>query len=88
MPLYDFRCPECENEFEYLANNTVIKYAKCPECGMKAKKIFPKKAPRHDLKYDPKSDVCDWDGNTSQYYRLYNEAKDRGENVRLPEAGE
>jgi hypothetical protein len=37
------------------------------------------------LKYNPKKDICDWDGNTSQYYRLYNEAKDRGENVRLPE---
>jgi hypothetical protein len=41
-----------------------------------------------ELKYDPKKDICDWDGNTSQYYRAYNEAKDRGENVRLPERGE
>jgi hypothetical protein len=40
------------------------------------------------LTYNPKKDMCDWDGNQSQYYRSYNEAKERGEDVRLPEEGE
>jgi putative FmdB family regulatory protein len=88
MPLYDFECPHCKNEFEYLAKNSIIKYAKCPECGMKAKKIFCATGQNFNLKYNPKSDICDWDGNSSQYYRAYNEAKGRGENVRLPEDGE
>ncbi len=88
MPIYDFECPHCNNEFDYLAKNTVIKYAKCPKCGMKAKKVFPKKAANFNLTYNPKSDICDWDGNTTQFYRSYDEAKARGENVRLPEEGE
>jgi len=88
MPLYDFKCQSCDNEFEYLAKNTVIKYAKCPKCGMKGKKIFCAEGQKFNLKYNPKSDICDWDGNTSQYYRAYNEAKERGENVRLPEDNE
>jgi len=86
MPIYDFSCP-CGNEFDSLEKHNVKK-VKCPKCGQDAKRVFPKKGTRFDLKYDPKSDICDWSGNTSQYYRLYNEAKSRGENVRLPEKGE
>jgi putative FmdB family regulatory protein len=86
MPIYDFEC-SCGYEFDAIAK-TDQKYCKCPECGKKAKVVFPKGAPRFDLKYNPKTDIADWDGNTSQYYRLYNEAKDRGENVRLPEESE
>lgn len=85
MPLYDMKCESCNNEFEYLASNTNIKYSKCPKCGMKAKKIFAADGQNFNLKYNPKTDICDFNGNTSQYYRLYNEAKDRGEKVSLPE---
>lgn len=88
MPIYDMKCLKCDHEFEYLASNSFIKYTKCPECGKKAKKIFSASGQNFNLKYNPKTDMCDFDGNTSQYYRLYNEAKERGENVRLPEAGE
>lgn len=83
MPLYDFKCCKCGKEFESIENQEVTEIL-C-ECNYIANRIFPKTAPRHDLKYNPKTDVCDWDGNTSQYYRLYNEAKDRGEKVSLPE---
>ena len=83
MPIYDFECPDCNNEFEYLAKNTVIKYAKCPSCGMKAKKIFSAKRQRFNLTFDPKKDMVDWDGNRSRYYDEYNAAKARGENVRI-----
>ncbi len=87
MPIYDFECGACENKFDqivsYDTNETV-----CSKCGASARKVFPKGAPKFNLKYNPKSDICDWDGNTTQYYRAYNEAKSRGENVRLPEEGE
>ena len=88
MPIYDFKCQTCNAEFEQLVANSIIRFAKCPECGMKAKKIFSAEGQNFNLKYNPKSDICDWDGNTTQYYRKYNEAKARGENVRLPEEGE
>ncbi len=88
MPIYDFECENCEIVFDQIVTSTKVKGVACPKCGDKAGKIFPTKAPRFSLTYDPKSDMVDWDGNKSQYYRLYDEAKSRGENVRLPEEGE
>lgn len=86
MPIYDFLC-DCGYRFDSIEKQS-IKTVTCPECDGKAKRIFPTKGPKINLQYNPKTDICDWDGNTSQYYRLYNEAKERGENVRLPEDGE
>ena len=86
MPIYDFECKKCRNKFDAIAG--LESKSKVCKCGYLAKRVFPKSAPSINLKYNPKSDICDWDGNTSQYYRAYNEAKERGENVRLPEAGE
>lgn len=87
MPIYDFECGACKEAFDRIVKTDTDNMI-CPKCGATARRVFPKKAPRTDLKYNPKTDVCDWDGNTTQYYRKYNEAKDRGENVRLPEKGE
>ena len=87
MPIYDYKCGACDHVFEQIVpfetDDTV-----CEKCGATARKIFSAKGQKFNLKYNPKSDICDWDGNTSQYYRAYNEAKERGENVRLPEDGE
>jgi putative FmdB family regulatory protein len=84
MPIFDFLCNECGNQFDSIEKQNVI-MLDCPKCKGKAERIFPTKPARFDLKYNPKKDKCDWDGNSSQYYRLYNEAKDRGEKVSLPE---
>lgn len=86
VPIFNFEC-KCGNVFESIEKQAVT-MIDCPICRKKAKRIFPIKPPSFNLKYNPKTDVCDWDGNKSQYYRQYNEAKQRGENVRLPEAGE
>ena len=84
MPLYDYDCKKCGNEFESIEKFN-SKGAICPDCGYIAKRVFPRTAPRFELTYDPKKDKVDWDGNSSQYYRLYNEARDRGEKVSLPD---
>jgi predicted nucleic acid-binding Zn-ribbon protein len=84
--MYDFECHQCGKIFESLVDSGV-EIIKC-ECGYDAFKIFPQKSPSFKLVYDPKKDICDFDGNTTQYYRKYEEAKARGENVRLPEQGE
>lgn len=82
MPIYDFKC-ECGYEFDSIVKlGTVGK--KCPKCGKKAKKIFPQKAPRFDLKYNPKSDMVDWDGNTTRFYDEYKKMKAEGKNPRIP----
>lgn len=82
MPIYDFECGECGYEFDSIEKSSV-KIIDCPECGKKAKKVFPKKAPKFDLLYDPQKDTVDWDGNRSRYYDDYKAAKARGENVRI-----
>jgi len=34
MPIYEFKCKECGNEFEYLCfSSNDEKEAKCPKCG-------------------------------------------------------
>jgi putative FmdB family regulatory protein len=83
VPIYDFKCEHC-GIFDSI-EKTDTDIAKCPKCGKTSKRIFPTKSPRFNLTYNPKTDICDWQGNTTQYYRLYNEAKERGENVELPE---
>lgn len=86
LRLLDFHCKECDRYFERLIDDDEKTY--CDFCRIELDQCFPRKSPSFRLKYNPKVDVCDWKGNTSQYYRLYNEAKQRGENVRLPEEGE
>ena len=85
--MYDWQCDHCNHVFESLQSMDVI-IITCPKCGEDSFKIFPTKAPSFDLTYDPKKDMVDWDGNRSRYYDEYNDAKKRGENVRLPEKGE
>ena len=52
----------------------------CPECG----KPMLKKVDfgSFELKYNNKTDMCDWTGETSQYWKAFNEAKGRGEDVK------
>lgn len=86
MIVFDWQCSHCNNIFEVLQKGG-IEISTCPRCRGDSYKVFLK-APSLNLTYDPKTDMCDWDGNSSQYYRSYNEAKARGEDVRLPEEGE
>lgn len=87
MIAHDWECEKCGEIFEDWTK-TSIEINSCPKCKHDVCYKTFQKAPTFELKYNPKTDICDWDGNTTQYYRRYNEAKDRGENVRLPEAGE
>lgn len=81
IPIFDIVCNGCH----ILKEDVMIRAGKdvtteCPECGelMEKKPAFGS----FELKYDNKKDICDWDGNTSQYYRAFKEAKDRGEDVK------
>ena len=87
LRLYDWKCEHCGNEFESMQKMDMV-IISCPVCKHDSFKTFPKKSPNFNLTYNPKKDMVDWDGNTSRYYDEYNAAKARGENVRLPEAGE
>jgi predicted nucleic acid-binding Zn-ribbon protein len=87
MIMYDWECEHCGLAFER-AEDPKVSIVTCSKCGGDSFKVFPTKAPSVELKYNPKTDIVDWDGNKTQYYRKYEEAKSRGENVRLPEEGE
>jgi putative FmdB family regulatory protein len=82
MPIFDFEC-QCGNMFERIlkadSNST-----KCDLCGEQAIRIFPQKSPTFKLKYNPKTDMVDWEGNSSQYWKDYKKMKDDGKNPRIP----
>lgn len=48
MPLYEFECPKCHEEFEELIRNTeAVKAVACPKCGHhKVKKKLSTFAPK------------------------------------------
>lgn len=83
MPLYDWLCKSCGNEFEYLiiGSDDVAVCAKCG--GIELKRLSPQSAVNFKLLYDPKIDRVDWDGNTSRYYDEYKKQKKEGKDVRI-----
>jgi len=81
VAIYDYECEKCGREFEVIAKFGEI--IKC-ECGEKAKKVFPKKAPKFKLVYNPRKDMVDWDGNRTKRYDAYKQAKSEGKKVDLP----
>ncbi len=40
MPTYQYRCPNCENEFEEFQSIIDAPLDKCPKCGQKPKRII------------------------------------------------
>jgi putative FmdB family regulatory protein len=81
--MYDWECTECHLIFEWLAKSNA-KSVKCPLCfDAKAKKVFITPL-QFKLKYNPKTDLVDWDGNTSQYWNEYKKMKAEGQNPRIP----
>ena len=77
-PIYDFFCEECGKEDEILCkmDENII----CPECG----KLMQRKCNCTNFKlvYDNKKDCCDWQGNSSNYWKDVKAARDRGEKVK------
>ncbi len=81
----DIICNECK----IIKKDVKLKYGEqptdnCPECG----KLMTKKVGfgSFELKYNNKTDMCDWAGETSQYWKAYKEAKGRGEDVKPADA--
>lgn len=84
MALYDYECPECGLMFEWVAK--FDEEVKCPVCwDITAKRIFPQSAPKFKLKYNPQTDMVDWDGNRSRYWDDYKKMKAEGKKPRIPE---
>jgi DNA-directed RNA polymerase subunit RPC12/RpoP len=82
VPIFDFKCDKCGKEFESIEKKDVTEVI-C-ECGCISKRIFPKTAPKFNLKYNPKTDMVDWNGNKTRYWDKYKEMKEKGQKPRIP----
>lgn len=82
MPIYDYLCTKCHVQFDKIAKEDEVVICLC---GGVAKKIFPKKSPSFTLKYNPRKDKVDWDGNTTQFYNEYKKQKAEGKDVIIPD---
>ena len=85
MPVYEYQCCECCDVVERIFFNEVDVLDENCVCGGCMKRIFPTKAPKFKLVYNNKTDICDWNGNTSRYWDEYKNQKAEGKNVRIPE---
>ena len=78
MPIYDFECKECNKMEEVLCG--VDDGFICPSCLKPMKKLC--NCTHFKLTYNNKTDVCDWEGNSSNYWNDVKAARERGEKVK------
>jgi putative FmdB family regulatory protein len=84
MPLYEYVCYECEEIVEKLLPVIECDWpTKCEKCKNTMSKI--PSTFRFELKYNNKTDCCDWSGNSSMYWDEYKKQKAEGKNVVVPE---
>ena len=83
MPLFDYECKDCGCEFDSIQKEkeTIIR---CVKCGGSSARVFPRKPPSFNLKYNPKTDMCDFDGNSTRYWEDYKKMKAEGKKPRIP----
>ena len=75
-PLYDFTCV-CGNEIEVLCK--MDEGVVCSKCLKPMKRVC--NCRHFKLVYDNKRHVCDWSGNSSNYWNDVKAARARGEDV-------
>lgn len=81
MPLYEYMCNICDDKVELLEFGEEIERKHiCSKCGGSMDRIV---SPcRFKLEYNNKTDLCDWQGNSSQYWNDYRKAKSEGKDVK------
>lgn len=84
MPINDVECNKCNKQKEILTMSINEEISEKCNCGGEFKKIFPTKPAQFNLTYNPRTDIVDWDGNTSRYYDEYKKMKAEGKKPRIP----
>lgn len=80
--LFDFECT-CGLIFEWMIDSKK-ETAKCPLCfDEDCRKVFITPL-SFKLKYNPQTDTCDFDGNTTRYWDSYKKMKAEGKKPRIP----
>jgi len=79
MPIYDFVCPVCgDEEYDILCKFDDEIY--CCDCGGTMERKC--NCTHFKLNYNNKTDLCDWEGNSSCYWNDVKAARARGEKVK------
>ena len=69
MIMADLCCNKCDYiEQDVMVDTSKDDYGICAVCG-EGRIVRKVGATSFELKYDNKKDMCDWDGNTSQYWK-------------------
>ena len=86
MPIYEYFCFHCGEDFfeKIVPLKDCDKTLFCSKCKRNLTKI-PPRGTCFKLKYNNKTDMCDWEGNKSRYWDEYKKQKAEGKNVRIPE---
>ena len=85
MPLYDYECKKCGDRVEVLLSmEDAENFTVCSICEGEMVRVLTK-APSFKLKYNPKTDMVDWEGNHSRYWDDYKAKKEAGQKPRIPE---
>jgi hypothetical protein len=87
---FDIFCPECDHIVRDVMLNSDETPPECPECREALnEEVTMKKmmgTTSFELKYDNRKDMCDWDGNTSQYWKqIKEEGGEEPKNDKQPE---
>ena len=81
IPLFEYRCNLCNNVDERLEFGTEMEADHyCSLCEGLASRIVSQC--KFELKYNNKTDLCDWEGNSSHYWDDYKKARENGQNVK------
>jgi hypothetical protein len=79
MPIYDYRCPKCgEEKIDVYAKYEDVRL--CDKC--KEQMVKNCNCSHFKLVYNNKTDMCSWQGESSQYWMEYKKQKAEGKNVK------
>jgi len=82
MPIFDYKC-KCGHEEEKLLFCCYDSQV-CPECGSLMERQFSPDGQRFNLKYNNKTDMCDWSGNSSCYWDDVKKKKEEEGKITVP----
>jgi len=82
MPIFEYVCA-CGYQDERLVKRDEMEDQKCPKCSKLMDRQFPDTF-RFKLVYNNKTDMCDWQGNTSQYWNDVKKQKEKEGKITMP----
>lgn len=75
-------CPDCDKvQVDVFVDNN-LPNPKCLLCDTEMKRYISRMS--FELKYDNRKDICDWNGNTSNYWKQIKEDRAAGKKVGEP----